>query len=156
MRIPRRVDRAWDWLERWCVTIVVVLATAAAVGVIVVASMRSRSFSMPVPAAAGLGGVAAGALVYTRMARRLGRVRAEVEELLRENGALRHHNTVLAGGVIARGTEVTRQLATIPDAPPPNDPSGTRPLAAVDNEGGDGGTTAPAATGDAPGSGKGA
>jgi hypothetical protein len=53
--------------------------------------------------------------VHVRLSRRISRARADVDNLLRENGALRHRNTVLASGVITRESQETQALVSIPE-----------------------------------------
>jgi hypothetical protein len=105
VRIPKRVNDAWDWAERHSrgltVTVVLIVVCGAA-------------FLLPAAATLVLGAAVGGALVYNRMSRRQRRLRAEIDELLRENGALRHERTVLASGVIAAETQTTEKIMIIP------------------------------------------
>jgi membrane protein YdbS with pleckstrin-like domain len=108
VKIPRRVNAAWDWLEThvrfiWAVAIVIIVVAAAR--------------WVPELAAFILGAAISGFLVRLRMAARVARLRAETDDLLRENGALRHEKTVLAGGVLARQSVLTQRLPMIPDLP---------------------------------------
>ncbi|OLT13879.1 hypothetical protein BJF79_19520 [Actinomadura sp. CNU-125] len=86
-------------------------------------------------------GIAAGGFgVHLRRANRLAKAKREVDNLLRENGALRHRNTVLSSGVIAQGTQVTHKLMPIVDEVGGRDePDGTRPLPEADDEPADAG-----------------
>ncbi|WP_395107641.1 hypothetical protein [Actinomadura sp. SCN-SB] len=120
MRIPRRVDTALSWVERYRVAL-----TAVIVLVVVAALLRWQ----PVLAALVLGGAFGGFLVHTRSSRHVRRARREIDELLRQNGALRHRNTMLGSGVIQRGSQMTEVLVAIPDVPgAPDEPGITRPL----------------------------
>lgn len=111
MRIPKRVNAVLDWMEQHF------LALAIAVALVVVALV-----ALLAPPAAGfpaagfvLGVAAGGLLVHVRMSRRIARARADVDNLLRENGALRHRNNVLASGVITREAQETQALVAIPE-----------------------------------------
>jgi hypothetical protein len=60
----------------------------------------------------GVGGVA----VHYRMSARAARLRAEADDLLRENGALRHQKTLIAKSADPSGSVLTQKLPSIPDA----------------------------------------
>ncbi|HEX2313324.1 MAG TPA: hypothetical protein VHJ17_06305 [Thermomonospora sp.] len=108
MRIPKRVNAAWDWAEsHGRVTAVIVLLPILAVG----------ALWSPVLAAFALGVGLGGVVTYTRLSKRITRLRGEVDDLLRENGRLRHRNTVLASGVVQAESLVTQKLLTIPEVP---------------------------------------
>ncbi|WP_158581672.1 hypothetical protein [Actinomadura spongiicola] len=111
MRIPKRVNAVLDWMEehRLALGVVVVLVTIA-----LVATLAPISVGIPV-ATFILGLAVGGFTVHVRSSRRVARVRAEVDNLLRENGALRHRNTVLASGVITREAQETQALMSIPE-----------------------------------------
>jgi hypothetical protein len=120
MRIPKRVDAALGRLERHGIAL-----TLTAVLVIAAASVRW----LPALATFILGGTLGGLLIHLRSSRHLRRARRENDELLRQNGALRHRNTVLSGGVIARGSQMTEALVAIPDDVGfSEDPQSTNPL----------------------------
>jgi hypothetical protein len=106
VRIPKRVNAVLDRAEAHIGALAVVVALAAAAAV-----------AMWIPLVSGflLGLAAGGFLVHLRKAKRVARLRAEVDDLLRENGALRHRNTVLASGVITREAQVTQALLEIPE-----------------------------------------
>lgn len=108
MRIPRRVNTAWDWVEQH-VSMVWVIATVAGVA----ATVRW----IPALAAFILGAAVSGFVVRLRMAARVAALRAETDDLLRENGALRHEKTVLTSGVIAAQSVLTQRLPMIPEPP---------------------------------------
>ncbi|MFG2091442.1 MULTISPECIES: hypothetical protein [unclassified Spirillospora] len=111
MRIPKRVNTVLDWMEQHYPALGVVVA------LVVVALLATLvPSSVGVPAACFILGLAAGGLVvHVRSSRRVARARAEMDNLLRENGALRHRNTVLASGVIAREAQETQALVAIPE-----------------------------------------
>ncbi|MFI0449654.1 hypothetical protein [Actinomadura sp. 6N118] len=120
MRIPKRLDASLDWVARH-------LGTA---GVVVVLAAATASVTWHPPLAAFILGTGLGVLlVHLRTAKRLTRARSEVNDLLRENGKLRHRNTVLTSGVIARGSQMTQKFVAIPDeVDPAVDPQRTLPL----------------------------
>ncbi|MFG2003728.1 hypothetical protein ACGFNU_31680 [Spirillospora sp. NPDC048911] len=132
MRIPKRVNAALDWAEKHF--------GALAVVVTLVAAAAAALLAPPViglPAAGLIIGLAIGGFaVHMRMVKRIARVRAEVDDLLRENGALRHRNTVLSSGVITRESQVTQALVAIPEEPPEDDPLRTAQLPGIPDEAG--------------------
>lgn len=111
MRIPKRVNTVLDWMEEHY------LALGAVITLVVVALVATLlPSSVGLPAAGFVLGLAAGGFtVHVRLSRRVARARAEVDALLRENGALRHRNTVLASGVITREAQETQALVSIPE-----------------------------------------
>lgn len=111
MRIPKPVNAALDWAEQHfgAVAAVVAMVVAAAA-----ALALPSVVGLPV-AALVLGTAFGGFAVYARMARRLARARRDNDDLLRENGALRHRNTILSSGVITRESQATQALLMIPD-----------------------------------------
>lgn len=111
MRIPKRVNAVLDWMEQHYLALGVVVALVV---VALVASLAPRSVGLPV-AGFVLGLAAGGFLVHVRLSRRVARARADVDNLLRENGALRHRYTVLASGVITREAQETQALVAIPE-----------------------------------------
>jgi hypothetical protein len=104
LRIPKRVNNALDWAEEHIRVITVVTA-------LVVVSVAA--LWMPALAAFVLGVLVGGFVVRRWMARRMARLRAEADDLLRENGALRHEKTVLSQGVIASSGQLTQRLPVI-------------------------------------------
>ena len=108
MRIPRRVNAAWDWLEK---QVPVIWAVAIVIGVVATARW------VPELAAFVLGAAVSGFIVRLRMGARVTKLRAEADDLLRENGALRHEKTMLASGVISKQSLLTQRLPMIPDLP---------------------------------------
>lgn len=105
MRIPKRLNAMLDRLagRTPVISIVVVLLIAA------ITAPWLPALAAFV-AGVGVGGVA----VHVRMSARVARLRAEADDLLRENGALRHENAVIARVGAATGSEVTHQLPAIP------------------------------------------
>lgn len=116
MRIPKRLNAMLDRLAGRTPIISIVL-------VLVVAAVTAPW--LPALAAfvagTGVGGVA----VHVRMSARVARLRAEADDLLRETGALRHENAVIARVGAATGSEVTHKLPTIPQ--PDDGAAGSRP-----------------------------
>ncbi|MFD0688280.1 hypothetical protein [Actinomadura fibrosa] len=111
MRIPKRVNAVLDWMEKHSGALGAVVALVA---VALVATLAPPLVGFPI-AGFIIGLAVGGFLVHVRMSRRVARVRAEVDDLLRENGALRHRNTVLASGVITRGAQETQTFVAIPE-----------------------------------------
>ncbi|WP_067798666.1 hypothetical protein [Actinomadura formosensis] len=111
MRIPKRVNAVLDWMEQHFVALGVVVTLVV---VALVATLAPTAVGFPV-AGFILGVAVGGFLVHIRMSRRLARARADNDNLLRENGALRHRNTVLASGVITREAQETQALVAIPE-----------------------------------------
>ncbi|MDN3354788.1 hypothetical protein [Actinomadura sp. DC4] len=110
MKIPRRVNAALDWAAGNARLILIVLPLAvAAVAVLFV----------PALAAFAVGVVVGGVVVHIQMRARVARLRAEADELLRENGALRHQKTVIAKEVAketaATESVLTQKLPSIPE-----------------------------------------
>ncbi len=113
MRIPKRVNDAWDWAEHH-IRGLTITAILVVVGVL--------ALFLPVFAVLAAGLVAGGVAVYLRMSGRQRRLRAEIDELLRQNGALRHQRTVLASGVMAAEEHPTQALMVIPAAEDEDEP----------------------------------
>ena len=118
MRIPKRVNDAWDWAEQHGrgLTITAVLLVVAVLALF-----------LPVFAVLAAGLVAGGVAVYLRMSGRQRRLRAEIDDLLRQNGALRHERTVLASGVMAAEDHPTQALLVIPAEEPEPEPEPGQP-----------------------------
>ncbi|GAA4388372.1 hypothetical protein GCM10023088_61640 [Actinomadura verrucosospora] len=124
MRIPKRVNTVLDWVEEHLLALAVVVALVV---VALVATLAPSAVGLPV-AGFVLGAAAGGLVVHLRMSRRVARARSDIDNLLRENGALRHRNTVLASGVITRGAQETQALVSIPEddlLDAPDDPQAT-------------------------------
>ncbi|MBO2459172.1 hypothetical protein [Actinomadura violacea] len=142
MRIPKRVNAVLDWMEQHFGALAVVVGLVI---VALVATLAPALVGLPV-AGFVIGLAAGGFLVHVRLTRRIARARAEVDDLLRENGALRHRNTVLASGVISRGAQETQALVAIPEDDEDlaeDDPTRTAALPELTDEllGGDPGDT---------------
>ncbi|GLZ03015.1 hypothetical protein Acsp03_04820 [Actinomadura sp. NBRC 104412] len=127
MRIPKPVNIVLDWAERQAGPLAAVIALVAAA----VAAMWQ-------PPLAGfvLGLAFGGFAIHLRQGRRLARMRRELDDLLRENGLLRHRNTVLSSGIITREAQVTQALVSIPELGPPpvTDPQRTQFLPPLSDE----------------------
>ncbi|TMR42228.1 hypothetical protein [Actinomadura geliboluensis] len=120
MRIPRRVDASLEWLEKH------IGALAATVAMIITAAS-----TLWLPSFAGfIPGLAIGGLfVHLRLTKRLAKARRDVDDLLRDNGALRHRNTILTSGVIAQDTQMTHKFVPIGETvAEAQDTHGTLPL----------------------------
>ena len=108
MKIPKPINAAWDWVEEHFRLIALVVTLLIAAWTV---------FWIPLLAAFVVGATVGGVVVQLRMAVRLTGLRAETDDLLRENGALRHEKTVLASGVMSAQTLLTQRLPVIPDDP---------------------------------------
>jgi hypothetical protein len=142
VRIPKRVNAVLDWMEQHFGALAAVVALVV---VALVATLAPPLVGFPV-AGFVIGLAAGGFLVHVRLSRRIARARAEVDDLLRENGALRHRNTILASGVITRGAQETQALVAIPEDDEDlveDDPARTAALPELTDEllGGDPGDT---------------
>ena len=105
MRIPKRVNAVLDWAEKHARGVSITVICLVLVGC---------AFLLPLFAALGLGAVIGGLVVYAATAANRRKLLGEIDELLRQNGSLRHERTVLASGVIATETQDTAQLMVIP------------------------------------------
>lgn len=104
MKIPRRLNAVLDWMgdhARLMLIVVPLLVAALA--------LLWRPTLAAFPAGIAVGGVA----VHMRMSARVARLRAETDDLLRENGALRHQRTVIARGSIVSESVLTQKLPSI-------------------------------------------
>jgi hypothetical protein len=106
VKIPKPVNAAWDWVEDHVRLIALVVAVMIA---------ASTVLWIPLLAAFVVGATVGGVVVQLRMAARVTRLRDETDDLLRENGALRHEKTVLASGVISSQALLTQRLPMITD-----------------------------------------
>jgi hypothetical protein len=106
VKIPKRLNAALDWAadNTRAILIVLLLAVAAA-----------AALWMPALAALAVGVGVGGVAVHIRMSARVARLRAEADDLLRENGALRHEKTMMAKGNVASGILLTQTLPSIPE-----------------------------------------
>jgi hypothetical protein len=105
MKIPRRLNAALDRAAANPRVILIVLPLAVAA----VAAMW-----MPALAAFAVGVGVGGVVVHVRMSAKVARLRAEADDLLRENGALRHEKNVIAKATFASGSLLTQKLPSIP------------------------------------------
>ncbi|MFI0354774.1 hypothetical protein [Actinomadura sp. 9N407] len=122
MRIPKRVNAVLDRAERHA---------GALLAVIVLVAAALAAMWVPLLAGFILGIAFGGFAVHVRMSKRIARSRREIDDLLRENGGLRHRYTVLASGVITREAQVTQALVAIPEYEPNEDPQRTQALPAL-------------------------
>lgn len=105
MRIPRSVNAALDWAAgNTRLVLIVLLLVVAAVALVWLPALAAFAVG------AGLGGVA----VHVRMGARVERLRAEADDLLRENGALRHEKNVMAKARAESRSVLTQKLPSIP------------------------------------------
>ena len=110
MKIPRRLNAVLDWAAGNGRIILIILPLVVAAIVVM---------WMPALAAFAVGVGVGGVVVHVRMSTKVTRLRAEVDDLLRENGALRHEKTVIAkAGARATTSEsvLTQKLPSIPEA----------------------------------------
>ena len=109
MRIPRRLNAVLDWAAGNARVILTVLPLVVAAVVVM---------WMPALAAFAVGVGVGGVVIHVRMSAKVARLRAEADDLLRENGALRHQKTVIAkAGARAAPSEsvLTQKLPSIPE-----------------------------------------
>jgi len=104
VKIPRRLNAALDWAATHSRAILIVVPLAVAVLAVL---------WMPALAAFAVGVGAGGLAVHYRMSARVARLRAEADDLLRENGALRHEKTVIAKGTGTSESVLTQKLPSI-------------------------------------------
>jgi hypothetical protein len=106
VKIPRRLNAALDWAASKIriISIVLLLAVAAV-----------TAPWMPALAAFVVGAGVGGVVVHVRMSARVARLRAEADDLLRENGALRHRSRVTARATVASESVLTQKLPSIPE-----------------------------------------
>jgi hypothetical protein len=106
VKIPRRLNAVLDWAVGNARVILVVLPLAVA-AVVVLWLPALAAFAVGV----GVGGV----VVHVRMSAKVARLRAEADDLLRENGALRHEKTVIAKATVTSESVLTQKLPSIPE-----------------------------------------
>lgn len=111
MRIPKRVDAAWDWAERhgralFAGTVLLLITVGA--------------LWLPALGALVAGLVVGGALARWRSVKGLARLRADNDELLRQNGALTHRIALLEQGVKEQASLTTQRLPFIPEPDEPD------------------------------------
>jgi hypothetical protein len=106
VKIPRRLNAALDWMaDNARVFLIALPLVIAAVTALWIPALAAFAVGI------GVGGV----VVHVRMSARAARLRAEVDDLLRENGALRHEKTVIAKATVASESVLTQKLPIIPD-----------------------------------------
>jgi hypothetical protein len=106
VKIPRRLNAALDWIgDHARVVLIVLPLVVAAVAVL----------WMPALAALAVGVGVGSVTVHFRMSKRVARLRAEVDDLLRENGALRHRRNMIARANVTSESVLTQKLPAIPE-----------------------------------------
>jgi hypothetical protein len=93
-----------DWAAGHARVILVVLPLAVA---------AAAALWLPALAAFAVGVGVGSVAVHVRMGRRVARLRAEADDLLRENGALRHEKTLVAKASVASASVLTQKLPSI-------------------------------------------
>jgi hypothetical protein len=106
VKIPRHLNATLDWAADNARAILIALPLAVAAAAVL---------WMPALAAFAVGVGVGGVAVHIRMSARVTRLRAEADDLLRENGALRHEKTMIAKGTVASGSLLTQRLPSIPE-----------------------------------------
>ena len=107
MKIPKRVNGALDWMGHNVRTVAAVIAA-------LIISILMWGW-VPLVSTFVLGVAVGGIVVHRRMASRQAALRSDVDDLLRQNGALRREKLTLASGVIAKQTQLTAKLPVIPE-----------------------------------------
>ncbi len=116
MKIPKRVNAALDWMGH-NVRIVAVVSAALIISIVMWPGV-------PLLSAFVLGAVIGGTIVHQRLASRQAALRSDIDDLLRQNGALRREKLTLASGVIAKQAQLTAKLPVIPDDSPAAEDAG--------------------------------
>jgi hypothetical protein len=106
VKIPRSVNTALDWAGHNG------RAVAAVVTVLIVAISVAWA---PLLAVFVLGIAVGGFTVHLRMAPRQKVLRTDIDDLLRQNGALRREKLRLASGVLTRESQLTHKMPAIPE-----------------------------------------
>jgi hypothetical protein len=109
LKIPKRVNAALDWVAH---NVRSVAAVCAALIISFVIWPR-----VPLLSAFVMGAVLGGTIVYQWSASRQAALRSDIDDLLRQNGALRREKLTLASGVIAKQTQLTAKLPVISEDP---------------------------------------
>lgn len=104
MKIPRRLNAVLDWAARNARITMIVLPLAVA---------AIAALWMPALAAFAVGTGVGGVAVHIRMSAKVARLSAEADDLLRENGALRHEKTMIAKVTAASESVLTQKLPSI-------------------------------------------
>jgi hypothetical protein len=119
LKIPKRVNATLDWMGHN-------VRMVAAVGAALIISILTWSWA-PAVAAFVLGVTIGGTIVHRRMAARQAALRSDIDDLLRQNGALRREKLTLASGVLAKQTQLTAKLPVIPEDSPAGGDGGDQP-----------------------------
>jgi hypothetical protein len=106
VKIPRHINAALDWFAAHARVSLIVLPLVVAVLAVL---------WMPALAAFAVGIAVGGVAVHIRMSAKVARLRAEADDLLRENGALRHQTTVIANTTSTSESVLTQKLPSIPE-----------------------------------------
>jgi hypothetical protein len=104
VKIPRRLNAALDRVAAHSRAVMVVVPLVVAAVVVL---------WMPTLAALAVGVAIGAVVVHLRMSRKVARLRAEADDLLRENGALRHQKTVIARKKETSPSVLTQKLPSI-------------------------------------------
>lgn len=112
MRIPKRVNTAWDWAEENGRTIAIISVLVVSGGLALwLPTLGAFIFGAAI-------GAAVGALY---LAGKMAKLRAANDDLLRENGALRHQKVhaekkaAVTAGEIITDSLLTQRLPVIPE-----------------------------------------
>ncbi|GAA2731767.1 hypothetical protein [Actinocorallia aurantiaca] len=105
MRIPKRVNAVWDWAEQH--------GRALSAGTILLIVVVGALW-LPALGALVAGMVVGGEAVRRRSRRRLERLQSDNDQLLRQNGALRHKVALLEQGIREQASLTTQRLPVIP------------------------------------------
>ena len=127
MKIPKRVNAALDWMGH-NVRIVAAISAALIISIVMWPGV-------PLLSAFVLGAVIGGTIVHQRSASRQAALRSDIDDLLRQNGALRREKLTLASGVIAKQAQLTAKLPVIPEDSPAAEDTGEKaegPVARTD------------------------
>jgi len=105
VRIPKRVNAVWDWAEQH--------GRALSAGTILLIVVVGALW-LPALGALVAGMVVGGEAVRRRSRRRLERLQSDNDQLLRQNGALRHKVALLEQGIREQASLTTQRLPVIP------------------------------------------
>ncbi|HEU5157872.1 MAG TPA: hypothetical protein VFU43_12825 [Streptosporangiaceae bacterium] len=115
MKIPKPVNAILDWMGHN-------VRAVAAVGAALIISIVVWRW-VPLASMFVLGVAIGGGAVHQRMASRQAALRSDIDDLLRQNGALRREKLTLASGVIAKQAQLTAKLPVISDDPDAAEPA---------------------------------
>ncbi len=104
MRIPQRLNAILDRTSGTAQIILLVLPLAVA---------AATAPWIPALATFALGVGIGGFAVHVRLSAKVARLRAEADDLLRENGTLRHEKTLIAKTAVASESVLTQKLPSI-------------------------------------------